>query len=243
MYKLPTSSGDIKYYTSIWGGGGGGGGYTNTMKNVAVTPGQQLSVVVGNGGIRYEFSGGDSSVTIDSGSIISASGGKAGYQHGGSMINCSSVESGSCGGSGGGRGADYSTDWSSIPSYNMLAPESTFPTFDNGGKDGGNSGNFWRASQSETAHQETTFIEDNFKGQGTTTRYFGESTGTLYSNGGSGGNLSFNFFGIAPSANTGGGGNGGPNGGVNSSFSQFHIYNHGGSEGASGICIIRWGKQ
>ena len=50
MYTLPTSSGPEEYYTNIWGGGGGGGGYTNTMKNVAVTPGQQLSVVVGAGG-------------------------------------------------------------------------------------------------------------------------------------------------------------------------------------------------
>ena len=243
MGIIPTGNGDEEYYTNIWGGGGGGGGYTNTMKNIAVTPGQQLSVVVGNGGMRYEFSGGDSSVAIDSGSTISASGGKAGYQSGGNMINCSYVESGSCGGSGGGKGSEYGTGCISSPSYNMLAPVSTFPTFDNGGKDGGNSGNFWRAGQSETAHQETIRIYNNFKGQGTTTRYFGESTGTLYSNGGSGGNLNLNFFGTAPSANTGGGGNGGPNGGINSSFSQFHVYNYGGSKGASGICIIRWGKQ
>ena len=42
-------SGD-EYKTDLYGGGGGGGGYTNTMKNVAVTPGQQLSIVVGAGG-------------------------------------------------------------------------------------------------------------------------------------------------------------------------------------------------
>ena len=66
-------------------------------------------------------------------------------------------------------------------------------------------------------------------GQHTTTRYFGESTGTLYSTGGNGGKGWYGYphF-TGPSTpnvktdNTGDGGDG--NGG----------------KGASGICIIRW---
>ena len=62
------------------------------------------------------------------------------------------------------------------------------------------------------------------KGQGTTTRYFGESTGTLYSTGGNGTSYSIEYGG-AKSFNTGDGGD------SNS------------GKGGSGVCIIRWTKD
>ena len=62
-------------------------------------------------------------------------------------------------------------------------------------------------------------------GQGTTTRYFGESTGTLYSTGGCGYMVSNGWYSTSA-----------PGDGASASHS-------GGNTGASGICIIRWGKQ
>ena len=84
-----------------------------------------------------------------------------------------------------------------------------------GGKDGGNGGaTGWRSGG---------------KGQGRTTRYFGESTGTLYSTGGNSadyGDASRYDSYTAPQPNTGDGGHKGSR-----------------NAGGSGICIIRWGDQ
>ena len=92
-------------------------------------------------------------------------------------------------------------------------------------------------------------------GQGTTTRAFGESEGTLYAGGGGGGHngaggeftaggvggsggggnggcrnyLTINAFSTPGAVNTGGGGGGAAGGGVK------------GSDGGSGVAIIRWG--
>nr|DAL02183.1 MAG TPA: hypothetical protein [Caudoviricetes sp.] len=66
------------------------------------------------------------------------------------------------------------------------------------------------------------------KGQGSTTRAFGDASGTLYASGGSGGDSS--------GAGTGGGENTGNGGGGmgNRSSSSY-------GKGGSGICIVRWG--
>lgn len=92
------------------------------------------------------------------------------------------------------------------------------------------------------------------RGQGTTTRAFGESDGTLYSGGGGGGrwylngngskagyaggsggggNGSGSGVGFIGDVNTGGGGGGGGTNGINIGFL--------GGDGGSGIAIIRWG--
>ena len=84
-----------------------------------------------------------------------------------------------------------------------------------GGKDGGDGG--------------TTSSYFPGIGQHTTTRYFGESTGTLYSTGGNSADSydapRYDNY-IAPQPNTGDGGHKGSR-----------------NAGGSGICIIRWGGQ
>jgi hypothetical protein len=78
-------------------------------------------------------------------------------------------------------------------------------------------------------------------GQGTTTKAFGETTGTLYSGGG-GANGAVNNGGA------GGGGNGGTDashpptaGAVNTGSGGGGAYAAIGANGGSGICIVRWG--
>ena len=95
---------------------------------------------------------------------------------------------------------------------------------------------------------------DNMRGTGqhSTTRYFGESNGTLYAGGGGGlgGIISvFGFGGPGGIGGAGGGGNGNDDiGGVGSSGAVNTGGGGGGSDGAifpggHGICIIRWSKQ
>lgn len=194
-------------------GPGGGGGYTKTEKNIAVT-GTSYSIVVGAGG---KNGGGGTTSAFGH----SASGGERGTvsgvkysDYGGAAHYCY----GGCGGSAG--GSTYSVS-SSVPygSYgDKIAGMKSA-----GGSDGSNTANY------------STYA----KGQGMTTREFGESSGTLYAGGGGcngsaggaggggKGGRSSNIDGDAGSANTGGGGGGGP---------YF-----GGSYGAggSGIVIIR----
>ena len=111
-----------------------------------------------------------------------------------------------------------------------------------GGMDGGNGG-------SNGSNGGSSYLYGGGTGQGTTTREFGESEGTLYSGGGGGGinggfggpggggngasvihfdNQTIYNAGTAGQAGTGGGGGGGNNGG-------------GEQPGGSGIAIIRWG--
>ena len=91
------------------------------------------------------------------------------------------------------------------------------------------------------------------KGQGTTTREFGESTGTLYSGGGGGSGKSGGAGGGASgggswsgggtaAANTGGGGGGGSLSAWSSSYPDGYVYFSGGA-GGSGIAIIRATKN
>ena len=190
------NSGTTTTYVTI--GGGGGGGYTTTQLNTEVTPGQQLSIVVGNGGPVSSFSdasGGTSSV----GDICSANGGNTG----GSNV-------GGNGGSGGGAGYGSGMYYTSGFSGGL------------GGKDGGD-------GQSTS----NPFSINGGKGQHSTTRYFGESAGTLYSAGGCGTGLWSLLKGgwyNVPSSNTGDGGSAG----ILGSDSRI---------GGSGICIIRWDDQ
>ena len=177
------------------GGGGGrkgssaaGGGYTTTVLGASVTPGQQLSVVVGAGGDTGFYNsninnGGDSSI----GEICSAKGGK---------------------------GSDGTAD----------------------GSDGGSGAGCFGSAGGQDGHDGASKNDYGWyggKGQGTTTRYFGESTGTLYSTGGCGSG----WFGGAglyceKTPNTGDGATGlPPSSGTPSGYDY---------DGASGICIIRW---
>ena len=176
-------------------GAGGGGGYTSTVLGVDVTPGQEIAVTVGAGGYGYYL---DNGVGIFN--LNPTNGGTSKIDYDGPLAIggvATSSGSGARGGSGGGGGGI-----TNFNGYKVVGGD--------GGIDGGDGGGSSRFSGG--------------KGQGTTTRYFGESTGTLYSTGASG-EYASRLGSSKPEVktdNTGDGGDG----------------NNG--KGASGICIIRW---
>lgn len=145
------------------GGDGGGGGYTSYKKNISVSQGQRLSIVVGNGGVAstnyyMPVAGGTSSVSLNNKILVSANGGNTKVP-GSPESSVTGAYTKGCGGSGGGRGA---------------LPKTSYPQAYAGGSNGSNGG--WNSGTRHT-----------HLGQGTSTREFGESNGTLYSGGGGGG--------------------------------------------------------
>lgn len=170
--------------------GGGGGGYTKTQKSVSVSANSAISVSIGAGG-GAGSSGGTTTINVN-GSTYSASGGAAG---GAPWFNGSNTVCGS-GGSGGSGGGSASSGGFAGGS---------------GGSDGGN-GSSGKSNVFPTGSVGS--------GQGTTTRAFGESSGELYSYGGSGGGGTPPVVGTL-AANTGHGGQGS------------------GGSGYSGIAIVR----
>lgn len=170
--------------------GGAGGGYTKTQKSVSVSANSAISVSIGAGGDAGS-SGGTTIVTVN-GSTYSASGGAAG---GAPLFNGSNTVCGS-GGSGGSGGGSASSGGFAGGS---------------GGSDGGN-GSSGKSNVFPTGSVGS--------GQGTTTRAFGESSGELYSYGGSGGGGTPPVVGTL-AENTGHGGQGS------------------GGSGYSGIAIVR----
>ena len=220
-----------------YAGGGGGGGRTSTAKNIAVSAGQSLAIVVGAGGSPVtslnDGDGSPSSVTRSGSVLCSANGG-----NGGDYTSNLDVRGGGSGGSGGGAGGERETG----PSWR----EGGFGGSD--GSDGGDNGaNVGRGGGS---------------GQGTTTRAFGESSGTLYAGGGGGGgggqstSSSTSIPGGAGGSGGGGkGGNGerrpaedGANGSANTgggaggggASSSDSSYAGSGGTGGSGIVLIRF---
>ena len=220
--------------------GGGGGGYTSTLFNQSLSG--QYNVLVGSGGnglntggsaTFFPKEGSPSQVLFNSAPIITALGGSSDGFDGNPVSNAR----GSNGGSGGGGG-----------SYNNRNNQAG-----DGGLNGSNGGNAVGASV-------TSQGEDKFYGglgQGTTTRDFGELTGTLRAGGG-GGAI---YTGVGGDGQ-GYGGTGGLGGGANGLSSQTGASaqavgtpNTGGggggrrnsigvgsdNSGGSGIVIIRWG--
>lgn len=187
--------------------GGGGGGASTTLTNYGSGG--------GGGGYTKTYStimltqNGTTTVTIGSGGAIATAGGSSSfgtsYTVNGGRAGTASYRwgtgSGGAGGSGGGAGAfgDYSGG--------------------SGGSNGGNGGYVGQGSNPGSAGT----------GQGTTTRAFGETSGTLYASGGTGGGRN-NGNGTAGGANTGNGGGGGGTTGSST---------HTGAAGGSGIIIIR----
>lgn len=209
----------------VGGGGGGylaggGGGYTRTFANQTLEIRTDYTAQIGAGGDVGTSYGLDGG-TSSLGNFCSADGG-----HGGNVINSKGGEGGSGGGSFGGEGKAG-----------------------NGGSDGSDgTANWYEHPVAED--QWEWFQGEGGKGQGTTTREFGESTGELYAGGGGGGNTSKSHnnggFGgdgggghgacrgpsssaaaTAGSANTGGGGGGG------------NLYQMASMTGGSGVIVIR----
>lgn len=211
--------------TSNWGAcGGGGGGYTTTAKSVLLAKTAACPIAIGAGGIGAKDTDGASG--SDSTAFNhAAEGGKGGVGVKGSAY---AGAPGGDGGSGGGSGHGYDYDTGTSGTGN-------------GGSDGSD-GSFGKSSNSITRG----------KGQGTTTRAFGEPDGELYSGGGGGGSAR-NMV-DAGKGGAGGGGVGAGSGGVspgglpdNMTGGNATFYGGGGGgskygtggSGYQGICIIR----
>ncbi|MDO4277275.1 MAG: fibronectin type III domain-containing protein [Lachnoclostridium edouardi] len=220
------------------GGGGGAGGYTLTKKNIAVTPNQKLAVTVGAGGKGGFWTYKDQRWS----NTKAAAGGNSSVADivvangGGGCTNkyASGVLNLHTGGSGGSAGAG---GWQSNGSAN--------------GADG-----YIYDSNRDSSY--------SCRGQLSTTKAFGETSGTLYAGGGGGGNSYNGDVGEGTSAGNGGEGGGGTTphniidsagqpgkantggGGSGGSIYFSHDgklygnYNAGGN-GGSGIVIVRWG--
>ena len=226
------------------GGNGGGGGYTKTSI-INVNPGDSISVSIGTGGVAKGFSQHDTTGSNTIVQSIVANGG-----HGGGKFIFDSPYINSIGGSGGGKGGSgYSS------TVNLMYGG-------NGGSDGSNG--YLSKSGSASTELAGTNWGGRYLGQGSTTRAFGESTGTIYAGGGGGGT---DFTGIGGRGGSGGGGNGGygkgkiaptsggyaTGGGAGGDYCDYtlsggyRIYDDGNSRyflstpGGSGIAIIRWG--
>ena len=214
---------DFKYheYDDVYGyysgaGGGGAGGYTATKLKYAVTPGQTFTVTIGAGAPKDNFRYSNNSYYFN-------------YYDGydtsfGSVLTAKGGESGSAGnfdaagGSGGSGGGCILSDW-----------DDGLQKITNGGSDGSSAG------------IDSPYIGSTAAaGQGTTTRAFGESGGTLYAGGGG----AIGYYGSS-NAGAGGGGSANTGGGSNGRLRYYsysaETYTFGGSGGGSGVCIVRWG--
>jgi hypothetical protein len=226
-YVSATSSWSEKYYY----GSCGAGGYTATKLSYDVTPGQVLNITVGKGGaagLYYYYqndngtvsnfgtttsssgmtngsAGGTSKVVLNGTTIISADGGNGGIKGTPNAYYVNGVNGGSGSSSGGAMIDDNGAFFFYFP-----GPEGS--NGGNGSKTGFNNVN--------SGQYNDPYLGTPGRGQGTTTKEFGESNGFMYSTAGANTNDA--------QANTGHGGghsNSRPN------------------KGADGIVIIRWATQ
>ena len=201
--------------------GGGGSGKTATKKAYTVTPGSSFTVTIGAGGSTYQPTGYTDYTAAGSGGTTSFG---SVISASGGVGSASNSSSGANGGSGGGSRGSISTSSGAVTQ----------------GGAGGSDGSDGTAIGYQTAGT----------GQHTTTRSYGETSGTLYAGGGSGGAYSSNTvsggaggggssYGLDQhggngTANTGGGG-----GGLLYNSSSTGTKKIGGA-GGSGICLVRW---
>lgn len=221
-----TSSWSEKYYY----GSCGAGGYTATKLSYDVTPGQKLEITVGQGGaagLYYYYqnydgtvthfgtttsssgmtnggAGGQSKVVLNGTTIISANGGNGGIKGTPNAYYVNGVD----GGSGSSSSGSLIDDNGAFFVY--------FPGTE--GSDGGN-GSLTGFNNINGGTYKDPYLGSYGRGQGRTTREFGEAGATLYST--AGGNLDGNV------TNTGHGGGIG-----NAPY-----------PGSNGIVIIRWATQ
>lgn len=174
-------------------GGGGGGGYTATGLEKTITPYSNYTATIGSGG------GGGNGISGESGNP-----GKGRTGGSTSFLGVSAP-----GGTGGGDGNGSTRMGGDGGSGGGSGAASGYSGSD-GGSDGSNG-------------EETSHAAYPGSGQGTTTRAFGESSGTLCSGGGGGGAGGSNGAGTY-----GQGGQGGSKSGSD------------GSSGRAGVVMIRW---
>ena len=223
-------------------GGGGGGGYTKTVSNLAVSAGQSISIIVGSGGAggyyTYAGQGRYTATRAKDGSVSSASrsGTTLCTANGGCYSESSYFPGGALCATHGGAGG-------SAGGCNHIY---------NGASDGGDT---YTYRTYEWGH-----------GQGTTTRAFGSSSGTLYAGGGGAGGWSnYDADGGPGTGGAGGGGagnggsayddmihnggngtanTGGGGGGGETEAEDDGRYHHraSGGSGGSGVVLIRFNK-
>jgi hypothetical protein len=220
------------------GGGGGAGGvvYDNS---IPVTPGQTYPIVVGQGGTTTADAGNNGQnsnfaniIAIGGGgggSGVSTNAGRAGGSGGGARVNRSSMP--------GGSGA-YAQGNSGGGALNLAAGTGYGASGGGGGAGGAGANGSQNAEGS--AGTGNGGIGLAYTISGTSTYYGGGGAGagvvgTSYTpqgglGGGGGGVLSSSIPGLNATANTGGGGGGGGNGYLGGQ----------GSQGGSGIVILRW---
>ena len=200
---------------------GAGGGYTKTVNGIAVSGGQTLEITVGAGG-SGNHNGSASSVVRSGTSLIAANGGEVG------LIFSSASSTDGRGGSGGGTEGGES----GVTMY--------------GGQGGSDGSHGYRGNGSSS----TSALNGPY-GQGTTTRAWGLSSGTLYAGGGGGGSYRGGYHGAGGAGGGGRGGSGNTssgymavsgsvNTGGGSGGCQYHYASSGSysSSGGSGIVLI-----
>lgn len=199
-------------FVSNFYGGGGGGGYTKTMKQILLSANTSYTITVGSGGDGTSYTaGGSSSVSgVSNGTI---SGGNAGNS---GQYPTAAGGKGGDGGSGGGGGG-FSNNIGEGNSGNAGT--------------GGSNGSDGTTGQNGTS---SSNVSGAGKGQGITTREFGEPSGTLYSDGGKGGRDNSASNG---SSNTGNAGSGGTT--VHEFINGQPSSTKKAGSGGSGIVIIR----
>ncbi|MGX9134052.1 glycine-rich domain-containing protein [Rummeliibacillus sp. JY-2-4R] len=222
-------AGVSKLDVHIVGGGGAGGSFTSGYYGAAGGGGGYTKPLLG----LSVVAGTSKSIVVGAGGIAPSSSGKGGdggassfdtYTAAGGKGGGSSSESyvGGAGGAGGGTGGG-----DGINGYSF-------------GGDGGFDGANGQAS-----------ARPGGVGQGTTTKAFGETSGTLYSGGGGGGSYSSTGSDIAGAGGAGGGGKGGWRGSASTMLPGAGSANTGGGggggnnarggAGGSGIVVVRWG--
>lgn len=193
IYSYNSSAGTYYQKDDSTSGSDGGGGYTKTQSNISVTPGQQITITVGakgasgdgdyrnlNGGITCTNStngtaGGASSAAISGGTTVTANGGSGGRVGSQSSRYSNGVNGGSGSGCGGSNRYTHNHDGS-------YSGPTTYYDGSNG-SDGSNGERAYLFGASGNV----VYFGTAGKGQGTTTKAFGESDGTLYGScGGSG---------------------------------------------------------
>lgn len=237
-----TSSRTVAFSSNVYGmrvfcvGGGGAGG-----AGAIGTSGVTSSAKAGGGGGGYTTTANSVSFTkyqnyqliVGSGGTASASGGS-----GGGTTSAFGVSA--LGGHPGGSG--------------IATPTGSYGNGGNGGSGGGgggfNGGNAGSNGEDGNSgiNNSAMVLSEGGTGQGSTTRAFGESSGTLYSGGGGGGSGNLvenggsggggrgawgNSAAVAGTPNTGGGGGGGGVG------SRSYI----GGNGGFGIILLRWSNR
>ena len=223
------------------GSGGGGGGYTKTVSNIEFTENTEYEILIGNGGHSSTYTkwtggdetnsgnggtGGTTSISgVDDGSIAGGFGGTA--KDTSYMSDSTSYGTRGPGGNGGSGGGMSYGDYTSSGRY------SSYYIPDQGASDGGTSAHGGKNNY--------TSKDRDGRGQGTTTREFGETFGDLYSGGGAGIYCS-DTVNYVYKTNTGGAGGGGASrtaGATNTGGGA----GGGGAAGGSGILIIRNHKE